>query len=178
MVTYMITICKSRICRSCKTGDSPLRLFAVAAPNGNPQPVAQKIVHILSTGRRFVLHPVALRHDSHNRLGSQPASGVIIQMEIDGFHMGVVLQKPGEGHRQLAFLDLFLRLVHPGKGQQIVPPPVNPVQLAESGISKHTRWGRVVNGERGAFSPGDRNASGDHPKGARESPGPPEFPPF
>ena len=28
-----------------------------SAPNGNPQPVAQKIVHILSTGRRFVLHP-------------------------------------------------------------------------------------------------------------------------
>ena len=48
--------------------------------------------------------------------------------------MGVVLQKPGEGHRQLAFLDLFLWLVHPGQGQQIVPPPVDPVQLAESGI--------------------------------------------
>lgn len=119
---------------SWETGNSPLRLFAVAAPNGNPQPVAQKIIHILSTGRRFVLHTVALRHDSHDCLGRQPASRVIVQMEIDGFHMGVVLQKSGEGHRQLAFLDLFLRLVHPGKGQQIVPPPVDPVQLTESGI--------------------------------------------
>ena len=123
----MITICKRENLSKLQNRHSPLRLFAVAAPNGNPQPVAQKIIHILSTGRRFVLHPVALWHDSHDRLGSQLASGVIVQMKIDGFHMGVVLQKSGEGHRQLAFLDLFLWLVHPGQGQQIVPPPVDPV---------------------------------------------------
>ena len=97
----------------------------------------EKIIHILSTGRGFVLHPVALRHDSHDRLGRQPASGIVVQMEIDVFHMGVVLQKSGEGHRQLAFLDLFLRLVHPSQGQQIVPPPVDPVQLAERGVGHH-----------------------------------------
>ena len=51
--------------------------------------------------------------------------------------MGAVLQKSGEGHRQLAFLDLFLRLVHPGQGQQIVPPPVDPVQLAERSVGHH-----------------------------------------
>ena len=96
--------------------------------------MAQKIIHILSTGRGFVLHPVARWHDSHDRFGRQPASGVIVQMEIDRFHMGVVLQKPGKGHRQLAFFHLFLRLVHPGQGQQIVPPPVDPVQLAERSV--------------------------------------------
>ena len=42
---------------------SPLKLMirhlreTSSAPNGNPRPVAQKIVHILSAGRRFVLHP-------------------------------------------------------------------------------------------------------------------------
>lgn len=115
----MITICKRENLSKLQNRHSPLRLFAVAAPNGNPQPVAQKIIHILSTGRRFVLHPVALRHDSHDRLGSQPASGVIIQMEIDGFHMGVVLQKPGEGYRQLAFLDLFFGWYTPARDNRL-----------------------------------------------------------
>ena len=67
--------------------------------------------------------------------------------------MGVVIQKSGEGHRQLAFLHLFLRLVHPGQGQQIVPPPVNPVQLAKRGVG-HDINGALAQMDRWIFHAG------------------------
>lgn len=49
-------------------------------------------------------------------LAASLPGAVVVQMEIEGFHMGMILQKPGEGGGQFAFLDLFLRLVNPGQG--------------------------------------------------------------
>ena len=110
---------------------STLRLFAVTTPDGNTQPVAEGVVHILAPGRRTVFDFVLPGDHRLDGLGRQPASRIVIQMEIDRFHMRVFLQKAGKGYRQLALRNLFLRLVHPGQGQQVVPPPVNPLQLTE-----------------------------------------------
>lgn len=102
--------------------------------------MAEGVVHIFAPGRRAVFDFILLGDHRLDGLGHQPAGHIVIQMEINRFHMRVFLQKAGKGHRQLALLDLFLRLVHPGQRQQVVPPPVNSVQLTEGGV------GHDVNG--------------------------------
>lgn len=96
---------------------STLRLFTAAAPDGNSQSVAEGVVHIFALGRRAVFDLILPGDHRLDGLGCQPASRIVIQMEIDRFHMRVFLQKAGKGHRQLALRNLFLRLVHPGQGQ-------------------------------------------------------------
>lgn len=78
--------------------------------------MAEKIIDVFPLGRRAVFYLVPFGNSRQDGLGRQPAGAVVVQMKIEGFYMGMILQKPGEGGGQFAFLDLFLRLVNPGQG--------------------------------------------------------------
>ena len=76
---------------------STLRLFTAAAPDGDSQSVAEGVVHIFALGRQAVSDFILPGDHRLDGLGCQPASRIVIQMEIDRFHMRVFLQKAGEG---------------------------------------------------------------------------------